>query len=208
MKKFISGLAVLICATVACSLFVFPKVDISAQSKTPQKNSVLTLADNDNNAPNAEKILETRFLNMLNHNFVYGDAFYSIEDIVNSSMPALLSLKDGEDSSYIKAEYVVDYIYNMYGVEITDFSSINSDFEQQEGYVYILPVGYEIYKHKIVDVSQNEDGTYSVKTQAGISTHDGQTETELCETLFVRNTNSQFGFNIVRSQFVKPCEAL
>ena len=43
-----------------------------------------------------KKVLETRFLNMLNHNFVYSEDFENLDDIDNNSAIALLNQKDGD----------------------------------------------------------------------------------------------------------------
>ena len=136
---------------------------------------------------------------MLNHNFVYDDAFHTVEDVVNNSVVALLDMRENEDDSFILETLVENFVYNMYGIEIEDFSLINKGMPQKQGYVFIIPRGYEIYSHEIVDVLQNEDGSYTVKSNVSIATHDGQDFTEVCETLFVKNENSQFGFNIVYS---------
>ena len=48
-----------------------------------------------------ENILNSRFLNMLNHNYVYGDGIGSVEAIVNNSIIALLDLRDKENEDYI-----------------------------------------------------------------------------------------------------------
>ena len=208
MKKGICALAVLGCAVIVASVVVFPRAESAlSYNSSAENNSIINVADTADTAPDAAKVLETRFLNMLNHNYVYGEAFYSVEDIVNYSMPALLDLRE-EDGSYIKSEYVSDYVYNMFGIEITDFSDINADFEQRDGYVFILPRGYEVYKHSVISVTANEDGTYTVKTEVEVATHDGSSATEICETLFVRNTQSQFGFNIVHSNFLAEDSAV
>ncbi len=179
------------------------RTEITESSERP----VITVADNEKNTPDALKILETRFLNMLNHNYVYDDDYKSIEDMVNASMPALLELRE-EDSSFIKEEYVGEFIYNMYGIEIEDYSVLNEDFPKSEGYVYILPRGYEKYKHKPILLSENEDGSYTLKTQVTADTHDGQEIIGICETLFVENSQSVFGFNIINSDFVSNGNSL
>lgn len=173
------------------------KPEISNKPET----SVINVSDNAQNTPDAFKILQTRFLNMLNHNFVYDSDFRSIEDMVNASMPALLEFRE-EDSSFIKQEYVGDYIYNMYGIEIEDYSSLNADFPKREGYVYIFSKGYEKYNHSAVSLSKNEDGSYTLKTMMTADTHDGQEIIGIYETLFVKNNQSVFGFNIIYSRFL------
>lgn len=161
--------------------------------------SVLTVSNSPKSEPDNTKILETRFLNMLKRNFVYDSAFDTVESVVNSSIPALLDMRETDDSSYISQDIVSDFVYSMYGIEIEDFSSINADWPQKEGYLFIIPNGYEKLNHQIISINENEDGTYTVKTRVTISSHDGLSVTDVCETLFVKNDSSQFGFNIVYS---------
>ena len=181
------------------NMFVAPmNVNIEATEPT-EEVKVATVLNNNENKIDTDKVLEARFLNMLNHNFVYGDDFKSVEAIVNDSVLALLNLRDSEKDGYIAETYVKDYVFNMYGIEIESFADINSDFEQIEGYVYILPRGYSVLEHKISSVIKNEDGSYTVKTIVTEASHDGSQFIDECETLFVENTASQFGFSIIRS---------
>ena len=143
-----------------------------------------------------EKVLETRFLNMLNHNFVYSEDFESLDDIVNNSAIALLNQKDGD---HIDASVLNTYLYNMYGLEIEDFSTINEGFNFKEGYAYISPGGYAQYKHTAESLTENPDGTFTFLTNVSIKTHDAQSYTSACETVFVKNEKSVFGYNIVTS---------
>ncbi len=153
----------------------------------------------ENTSFDKSKVLETRFLNMLNHNFVYNDAFYNEEDIVNNSVLALLNLRDSENNSYIKVSYISNYIFNMFGIEDINYSKINTKFDQKQGFVYIIPRGYTVFKHKMISVKENEDGSYTVKTEVTISSHDSEEYKDICETLIVKNGKSQFGYNIVSS---------
>ena len=210
MKKMVLAAVSICLVATAVLLCVFSsEKNVSVvPSEISKENNVITVADKEKNAPDAAKVLETRFINMLNHNFVYDDAFHSVEEVVNSSMPALLDLRESEDSSFIEESYVSDYVYNMYGIEITNFLDINSEFEKKEGYVYILPRGYEVYKHNIINVTENEDETYKVKTKISVASHDGVDSAYTCESLFVRNTASQFGFNIVYSNILSDSMAI
>lgn len=142
------------------------------------------------------KIYEARFLNMLEHNFVYNEDIKYIDKIVNNSILALLDLREGD---YISECLVKDFVYNMYGVEIEDFSQINNEFEKQEGYVYIIPRGYSEFEHKIIAVDCNEDGSITVTTEICENTHYDEVVVSTCKTLFVKNDNSVFGFNIINS---------
>jgi len=206
MKNFLKIAACLL-AVVICVATVF--VSVPAKAKT----EALAVAgaeakplNNQNQAVESEKVLAARFLNMLNHNFAYNEVYNSVEDMVNSSMPALLQLRDESNEDYIANEIVAEYIYNMYGIGDIDFATINAEFDQIEGYTYIIPRGFTVYSHQNAKVSKNEDGTYTVKTDVLVSAHDDYPVTLSCETLFVENGNSTFGFNIVFSN-IDFCDA-
>ena len=96
--------------------------------------------------------------------------------------------------------FVKYYVYNMYGVEIEDFSDINSDFAHLDGYVYIIPRGFSVFSHKIDSVSLNEDGSFTVVTSVSIDSHDGDSISRKAVSLFVKNDRSRFGYNIISSE--------
>ncbi len=149
--------------------------------------------------PSADAALEARFLNMLNHNRVYDDTFLSIDDMVNESVLGLLELRDSENEDFIADNYVKDFILSMYGVDIVDMSELNADMPKKEGFVYIIPRGFEEYRHENVSVRENEDGTLTVTTKVTISLHDGEEISAKAVSLFVKNSESQFGYNIISS---------
>lgn len=165
------------------------EVDYSLPDNTASTNNVDT-----------EKVLETRFLNMLNHSFAYDEELASVEDLVNCAVVALCA-SGSTDGSFIEESRVEDYLYNMYGVEVENLSSVNENFPKKEGYVYIIPRGYTVYKHTIDSVRLNEDGTYTVTTNVVLDSHDGCEEGKAV-TLFVKNSDSQFGYNIISSNII------
>lgn len=140
---------------------------------------------------------ETRFLNMLNHNFVYNSDFDNADTIVNNSALALLDLRDADYEDYIKDAYVKGFVKDMYGIEIADMSALNADFPQMDGYLYIIPRGYTKYNHTIVSVKQNEDGSYTVVSDVTVSDHDAASRTQKAVSLFVENSESAFGYNMI-----------
>lgn len=205
-KRFLGIFSAVLAVAVLSAAMV---LSVSAEYRSAERNnpSVKTVAHSQA-APEASRVLESRFLNMLNHNFAYGEDFSFEEDLVNASALALLNMRESEDSSYIAEGIVADYIFDMYGVEIKDFSSFNASFPQKSGYVYIIPRGYSEYSNKIASVSENEDGSFTVITEVEVATHDNGTESILCETLFVKNESSRFGFSIISSDFVNSASAV
>lgn len=152
-------------------------------------------------AADTDKVHEARFLNMLNHSFAYGEDLGSVEALVNCSVAALCNMDGGAEEPFMDETRVKDYLYNMYGVEVENLSSVNAEFPKKDGYVYIIPRGYTVYKHTIDSVMLNEDGSYTVTTLVNIDSHDGE-ENGRAVTLFVKNSDSQFGFNIISSEII------
>lgn len=184
MKKGILSIAALSVVLLISFTSLSVKPAATATEKTPAA------------AVSQEKVLSARFLNMLNHNFVYNDAFDSVYEMTACSEVAVL---DKAENGYISESVISGYLYNMYGVENVDFAVVTKGFPQRENYVYVIPRGFSFYKHSAPVVTQNEDGSYTVITEVEISSHDSETETAKAATLFVKNENSAFGFNIISS---------
>lgn len=174
----------------------------SVISANPADGTDYSSADKAITAENAdmEKVLEARFLNMLNHSFAYDDELASPEELVNRAVTALCAA-GGTDDEFVEESRVADYLYNMYGVEVENLSAVNAGFPKKDGYVYIIPRGYTVYKHSIESVRLNEDGSYTVTTSVILDSHDGEEEGKAV-TLFVKNSDSQFGFNIISSDII------
>lgn len=184
MKKGILSIT----ALAVVLLISFTSLTVKPAANATEKKPAVTVSE--------EKALGARFLNMLNHNFVYNDAFESVYEMTACSEVALL---DKAEDGYIKQSLIAGYLYNMYGVENADFAAVTKDFPQRENYVYVIPRGFSVYKHSAPVITENEDGSYTVVTDVEISSHDSDVETAKATTLFVKNENSAFGFNIISS---------
>ena len=184
MKKGILSIT----ALAVVLLISFTSLTVNPAANATEKKPAVTVSE--------EKALGARFLNMLNHNFVYNDAFESVYEMTACSEVALL---DKAEDGYIKQSLIAGYLYNMYGVENADFAAVTKEFPQRENYVYVIPRGFSVYKHSAPVITENEDGSYTVVTDVEISSHDSDAETAKATTLFVKNENSAFGFNIISS---------
>ena len=184
MKKILS-LVVCVLLLVVCSSLVAPMFSEGSQV------SAATVEDAQVN------VNETRFLNMLNHNFVYNTDFDCVDTVVNNSSLALLDLRDSANEDFIVETYVKGFVKDMYGIEIADMSGINADYPQLPGYLYIIPRGYTTYNHTIVSVEQNDDGSYTVISDVTIGDHDVAAKKQKAVSLFVENSDSAFGYNMI-----------
>lgn len=182
MKKRLVLAAVLLCvlALFACA---FIPASASESGEVP--------VSADKNIPGA------RFLNMLNHNFVYNEDFQSTDILVEDSLLALLDRREKDSPEYISDAIVKGFVSDMYGIELSDVND-NSD-KHTDGFVYIVPCGFTSYSHKITDIKENEDGSFTVLSSVTVNPHDGGEYLTEAETLFVKNGKSAFGYNIVYS---------
>lgn len=155
----------------------------------------------------SQSALEARFLNILNHNNNYGDDFKYIDTMVNNSVLSLLHLRDSENEDFIRAEYVINFVKDLYGIEIVDVSELNAQWPQLDGYIYIIPKGYATYTHEFISMEKNEDESYTVHTAVTVDWHDGEPETFEAVSLIVPNSDSSFGYSLIRCDLVTPAAA-
>ena len=189
MKKVLSLILCLVMLTV-CSSLIAPVITEGSQVSAATADEIQV------------DVNEARFLNMLNHNFVYNTDFDNADTIVNNASLALLDLRDSANEDYIKDTYVKGFVKDMYGIEIADMSSLNAEYPQLDGYLYIIPRGYTSYSHTIVSVEQNEDGSYTVVSDVSVSNHDAAAKTQKAVSLFVENDESAFGYNMIYCNIV------
>ncbi len=190
MKKLIALLLAVVMVSV-CSSLIAPAAAKAQVVKAVAAEEIST----DVNA--------ARFLNMLNHNFVYNAAFDSADEVVNNSVLALLHLRDADNEDFISETYVKGFVKDMYGIDIVDMSELNAEFPHMDGYVYIIPRGFTSYNHEIVSVSENEDGSFTVITDVTIGDHDSEAKSERAVSLFVENKESAFGYSLIYSNIIE-----
>lgn len=189
MKKVFSLLLCVIMMAV-CSSLIAPVITEGTQVSAVTADEVKS------------NVNEARFLNMLNHNFVYNADFDNADTIINNASLALLDLRDSENEDFIKDTFVKGFVKDMYGIEIADMSALNADYPQLDGYLYIIPRGYTSYNHTIVSVEQNEDGSYTVISDVTANDHDAAGRTQKAVSLFVENSESAFGYNMIYCNIV------
>ncbi len=192
-RVFSIGLSVLV--LVICISVITPASAVIAQTK----NDVVL---------SPQKVNATRFLNMLNHNSSYNEDFYDVDCLVNNAVLQLLDLRSNEDEDFIAVGLVADYMKDMYGIELVDVSALNAEFPQKEGHIFIIPRGFSTYSHEFVSSIENEDGSFTVETLVTVTYHDGETETVSAVSLFVPNSASAFGYNLVYSNLLFDVNAI
>lgn len=146
-------------------------------------------------APVTLNIEKARFLNMLNRNYVYNSDFEDVDVMTENSILALLNRR--AEDEYIEENIVIGFVNDMYGINL---ESINDNSaHHRDGFVYIAPHGFSSYCHEIIEINENEDGSFTVLSRVTVSPHDDEAYVANAETLFVKNETSAFGYNIVYS---------
>ena len=189
MKKILS-LSLCVIMLVVCASLIAPMVN--------KGTKVSAIAAEDTSA----NVNEARFLNMLNHNYVYNSDFDNADTIINNASLALLDLRDSANEDYIADTFVKGFVKDMYGIEIADMSGINADYPQLDGFLYVIPRGYTSYTHTIVSVEENADGSYTVVSDVMVNDHDAAGKPQKAVSLFVKNSDSAFGYNMIYCNIV------
>lgn len=132
----------------------------------------------------------SRFENMLDHNYLYGNDFDDMHTVINNSCLALLSARKG---NYISTDVLFPFIDNMYGIPVYCDESLNSDFPRKEGAVYIVPRGFVQYEHSVTQIV-DEGATVTVNSVA----KDVDSGEEIpCVSVFIKSDESAFGYNLI-----------
>lgn len=167
---------------------------------TVEDNAKYVPADNSQTANNdiiPAVSPKEQFLNMLNLNFCYGDAFRAIDRIaVNSA----ISLRDyavdvpgyGINVGKVLAE---GFIKSFYGKDV-DLDPVKTEFAP-EGFI-ALPC-YEVgtQNHSIISVTEAADGQFEVVSSVTFIYGGYDTETYTAISHFVKNPESEYGFNLL-----------
>lgn len=193
LKNFLIPVVLCLCLLTALAFKPCNQSPVIAAGST----DTVTLSLSDKNA--SDKILEARFLNMLNRNFVYGEDIMYTDKILNLSTISLLKLAD-ESGEYIEEKALLSFVYDMYGVNVESTAEFNTDYPHKDGYFYIVPQGFTVYSHQAAQITENEDGSYTVITTVLTDAHDSDAQKLKAKTLFVKNPASSFGFNIITSE--------
>lgn len=132
----------------------------------------------------------SRFENMLDHNYLYGNDFDDMHTVINNSCLALLSAREGD---YISTDILFPFIDNMYGIPVYCDETLNSDFPRKEGAVFVVSRGFVQYDHTVTEII--EDGATITVNSVARDVDSG--EEFHCESVFVVSNESAFGYNLI-----------
>ena len=76
-------------------------------------------------------------------------------------------------------------------------------YKRQEGYFAIPARGYDTYTHEIENVSELDNGNFTVLSKMTVDTHDGESFSMRVITLFAPAPDSPYGYHILRADIVQ-----
>lgn len=141
-----------------------------------------------------------RFENMLNLNNVYGAEFESVSEIIKGCE---ISLLDKSDNGKIANNELIVFAKDMYGIDADIFADEGKEPLKKGAYTEILPRGYSIYTHKIENVIENADGTFTAFSVVTAENHDEFITAYECISTFAKSENSRFGYILLASELIE-----
>ena len=158
-------------------------VDIAPVSAEPMVVSLES--DEEIYSHQSEGAMLARFENILNNNYCFASDFDSAEKMVAA---ATISLAAHIEDGYISAANVDNFILNMYGKDIE-----GEVLSEREGYYAVLPRGYDIYSHKVIEYSYVGDGSIEVYSEVTVNP-DTDAEIRNCKSVLFADGMSAFGY--------------
>lgn len=140
----------------------------------------------------------TDFEALLNLNYCYGISF-SDEAIAEGTLFSLLELSEQEDGLRYLTTAQVDYFTRAFYGRSVDFAACG--IEVENGRVWIPAMGYNLYTHTLISIEENGDQV-KVLSKIVCSGHDNNIFDALCTSVFVKNTESPFGYNLLSSEIL------
>ena len=157
----------------------------------------VNLPKNDENGTTDEISPEEQFLNMLNLNYCYGDAFKSTDRIAISSAISLCDYAVDIPGYGINVSKILveGFIKSFYGEDV-DLASVKTEFSP-EGFI-ALPC-YEVgtQNHSIISVTETATGQFEVVSSVTFIYGGYDAETYTAVSHFAKSTDSEYGFNLL-----------
>lgn len=137
-----------------------------------------------------------RFVNMLNINYCYGDSFNDIQKMIDASA---VTLRDYSADVLGYGLCVNDILVEGFAAS---FYGVSVEFDERtrimspEGYVFVPEAEVATQYHELVSFTET-DGEFEVMTRLTFYYGGDDVETSMAVSRFVRNTESEFGFNLL-----------
>ena len=144
--------------------------------------------------------LAARLTHMLELNRNFDKDFKDDAIILENALDSLNQKSD--DEGFIKTDYVLSFINNMYGYDIFLDGIVMENIPTKEGYLWVIPKGITNYSYKITSLTEYSGGVTAVARVLADS-HDGESEVFYITVDFIENSESCFGYNIASCVTIK-----
>ncbi|MBQ7288837.1 MAG: hypothetical protein IJW78_03800 [Clostridia bacterium] len=136
---------------------------------------------------------------LLNMNYCYGTSF-SDSDIATGTLLSLLDLaeEDADGRLFLPVEQADLFSGALYGKTV-DYAQ--NGLQVEDGRIEIPAMGYSLYNHTLISTEEDGDRV-KVVSKVVCEGHEGESFDALCNSIFVKNADSAFGYHLVSSEIL------
>lgn len=136
------------------------------------------------------------FLEMLNKNYIFNEAFVDDVAIIEGAM---LSLMPQAKEGRLHKDTIALFIEDFYGITMNenayDLNYIAGD------YYYFIPKGFNKPIHKITNIAFDGE-CYFVTSNITLDTHDNGEEPYTVKSVFIKNNDSSYKYNLLNCEII------
>lgn len=149
--------------------------------------------------------VEARLGQLLKLNRVFDNCIDDDRVLIEEAATVLLDQAEetAEGNMIIRQESVLQFIEDLYGKQADPAAAAYDYLPAPEGYFAIPARGYDTYTHEIENLSQLDNGNYTVLSKMTVDTHDGESFSMRVITLFAPAADSPYGYRILRADIVQ-----
>lgn len=149
--------------------------------------------------------VEARLGQLLKLNRVFDNCIDDDRVLIEEAATVLLDEAEetAEGNMVIRQESVLRFIEDLYGRQADPAAAAYDYLPAPEGYFAIPARGYDTYTHEIENMSELDNGNFTVLSKMTVDTHDGESFSMRVITLFAPAPDSPYGYHILRADIVQ-----
>lgn len=149
--------------------------------------------------------VEARLGQLLKLNRVFDNCIDDDRVLIEEAATVLLDQAEetAEGNMIIRQESVLRFIEDLYGRQADPAAATYDYLPAPEGYFAIPARGYDTYTHEIENMSELDNGNFTVLSKMTVDTHDGESFSMRVITLFAPAPDSPYGYHILRADIVQ-----
>lgn len=193
-------LGILLTTVLLVAVLSFSLISGNATPPTAPLTLPDTVRAGENLSLDENNALNVRLGQLLNLNRAFDDCLTSPVALIDEASVILLEQAETIDGNRVlPMGKVLAFIHDLYGVEL-DLTDLPAAYTATAaGYFDIIPRGYDAMASELIETQIQPDGSIKATAKLTLTGHDSGVTTVQTETVFVPNSASAFGYNIVRA---------